>query len=297
MKYICNIASTVGVAGGTCSQTGNFNELRFDNPFPDTDDKYPGDEPLSIVFHDRVLPGANLMIKGIEIRTYMSIDGVDYIIDSLLDDTKEFFAPVQQLFLKSNVYAASDEVYTETRFTLTHVLNNNVPSDAILQIRVPPELEVKDIATVEGSCAPERNLQEALTCTLVKNDSDDSHQLTVLNAFPEAGLSRQQLFAIAIHSGMYTPLSMKTTESFHVVITDKDGNEINYIRRALALTMKNGKDVGTIQLETGSELVGDYTHHQISFLAPAPIYDGFLITVTIPEECDPPMQQDFICTT
>ena len=95
MKYICNIASTVGVAGGTCSQTGNFNELRFDNPFPDTDDKYPGDEPLSIVFHDRVLPGANLMIKGIEIRTYMSIDGVDYIIDSLLDDTKEFFAPVQ----------------------------------------------------------------------------------------------------------------------------------------------------------------------------------------------------------
>ena len=90
---------------------------------------------------------------------------------------------------------------------------------------------------------------------------------------------------------------MKTTESFHVVITDKDGHEINYIRRALALTMKNGKDVGPIQLTTGSELVGDYTHHQISFLAPAPIYDGFLITVNIPEECDPPMQQDFVCTT
>ena len=128
-----------------------------------------------------------------------------------------------------------------------------------------------------------------MSCTLVKNDSDDSHQLTVLNAFPESGLSRQQMFAIALHQGMYTPLSMKTTESFQVVITDKDGHEINYIRRALALTMKNGKDVGAIQLTTGSERVGDYTHHEISFLAPAPIYNGFLITVNIPEECDPPM--------
>ena len=45
---------------------------------------------------------------------------------------------------------------------------------------------------------------------------------------------------------MYTPLSMKTTSSFHVVITDKDGHEINYIRRALALTMKEGKDIGEV---------------------------------------------------
>ena len=33
------------------------------------------------------------MIKGIEIRTYMSVDGTDYIIDSLLDENLEFFAP------------------------------------------------------------------------------------------------------------------------------------------------------------------------------------------------------------
>ena len=69
------------------------------------------------------------------------------------------------------------------------------------------------------------------------------------------------MFAIAIHAGMYTPLSMKTTSSFHVIITDKDGHEINFIRQALALTMKNGKDIGPAELTTGSELVGDYTHH------------------------------------
>ena len=62
-------------------------------PFPDTDGKYPGNVPLTIVFHDRVLPGSNLMLKGIEIRTYMKVDGSDYLIDSFVDDTKEFFAP------------------------------------------------------------------------------------------------------------------------------------------------------------------------------------------------------------
>ena len=109
----------------------------------------------------------------------------------MVDDTKEFFAPEQQLFLKSNVLAASEEVYTETRFTLIHILNNNVPADAILHITIPPSIEVKDIATVEGSCAPERNLQVNLSCTMVKNTNDNSHQLTVNNAFPDTGLSRQ----------------------------------------------------------------------------------------------------------
>ena len=48
---------------------------------------------MTIVFSNRVLPGANLMIKGLELRTYMSVDGIDYIIDSLLDENLEFFAP------------------------------------------------------------------------------------------------------------------------------------------------------------------------------------------------------------
>ena len=37
---------------------------------------------------------------------------------------------------------------------------------------------------------------------------------------------------------------MKTSDSFHVIITDSLGNEINYVETALSLTMKQGKDIG-----------------------------------------------------
>jgi len=74
-----------------------------------------------------------------------------------------------------------------------------------------------------------------------------------------------------------------------MVITDKDGHEINYVRLALTLTMKQGKDVGPLQVEVGSGLVGHETWNEVTFLTPAPLYTDFLIIVNIPEEARAPM--------
>ena len=45
----------------------------------------------------------------------------------------------------------------------------------------------------------------------------------------------------------------------------------------------------------GSVVVGDSTYHELNFKSPAPLYDGFLMIVSIPEECQAPMDQDFSC--
>ena len=70
------------------------------------------------------------------------------------------------------------------------------------------------------------------------------HELWVRGAIPEEGLSDNQTFVLHIKSGLFTPLSVKTTSTFTVVIYDKDLHEINFIRQALSLTMKTGKDIG-----------------------------------------------------
>ena len=62
--------------------------------------------------------------------------------------------------------------------------------------------------------------------------------MTVRNAFPPDGLDRDDELKLQLLTGLYTPLSMKTSDTFAMVITDKDGHEINYQREALSLTMK-----------------------------------------------------------
>lgn len=75
------------------------NEFRLIDPF--TDNVFDGKRPLSIIFSNIVLPGANLMIKGIEIYTIKIEEDVElaqkveYIIDELIDPAYEFFAPKQ----------------------------------------------------------------------------------------------------------------------------------------------------------------------------------------------------------
>lgn len=268
------------------------NVLRFDNPW--IDDYYPGGQPIAIMFRNRVLPGANLMIRGIKIETYMIIESQDFLIDTFEDFNLDFFAPLSQLFLNSEVITGNEEVYTMTDFVFIHKLANNVPFDAIMHLNIPKQIEVSDVAVVEKSCTAYKNLMPSLKCKLIAQ-SDGTHQLTITDAFPILGLDREDEFKLQITEGLYTPLSMKTSDTFQMVITDKDGHEINYVRLALTLTMKQGKDVGPLQVEVGSGLVGHDTWNEVTFLAPAPLYKDFLIIVNIPEEARAPMPQDFEC--
>lgn len=77
--------------------------------------------------------------------------------------------------------------------------------------------------------------------------------MTVTEAFPDQGLSRLNQFSIKIEEGLITPLSVRSSESFRVVITDAEDHEINYVNTALTLTMKQGKDVGPNFVEVGDE--------------------------------------------
>ena len=65
MEFGCSIQDTVGLlAPIPCIDLGG-NVLRFDDPFKFG--RYEGGQPLSMIFKNRVLPGANLMIRGISI--------------------------------------------------------------------------------------------------------------------------------------------------------------------------------------------------------------------------------------
>ena len=113
---------------------------------------------MSFIFQYRVLPGSNEMIKGITIKTYMIIDTVDYLVDSFDDRQYEFFAPIQVLFLGSDVLSETDVTYTETKFTLKHILANSVPSGSIIHVQIPPQIEVLDADSVMDSCSSSENL-------------------------------------------------------------------------------------------------------------------------------------------
>lgn len=106
---------------------------------------------------------------------------------------------------------------------------------------------------------------------------------------------RDSVFELRIEAGLRTPISTKTSETFKVIVYDKDLHEINYVEQAMSLTMKVGKDIGIINLDTINGIVGGFTEHSLTFVTPAPIYDGFLIIVHIPEEVQAPMNQHFVC--
>ena len=115
ISFNCNLSYTIGLkTAPTCTEVST-NQLRLDNAF--TNDKYDGGQELAIVFRNRVMPGANLMIKGIMIQTHMTLDDdLDYLVDEYDNANLEFFAPLQQLFLSSSVTVQLEETFEETAF-------------------------------------------------------------------------------------------------------------------------------------------------------------------------------------
>ena len=59
--------------------------------------------------------------------------------------------------------------------------------------------------------------------------------------------------------------------------------------------MKRGKDVGPLTVSVSDLVVGNQATQTVSFNTTAPLYNGFLIIVNIPEECRAPMGSVFQC--
>ena len=121
--------------------------------------------------------------------------------------------------------------------------------------------------------------------TLEPEIAPDRPLIKIMNAVPDTGLDEFTQIEIEIGRGLRTPVSVKTTETFVVIITDADEHEINYVNKTLTVTMQRGKDIGTIELDVGSEVVGALTDHNILFKSPVPLLTNFIIHVQVPEDC------------
>ena len=104
------------------------------------------------------------------------------------------------------------------------MLANSVPRDAIIRITIPAQIEIGDSKNVTETCEASENLNKTSIACQLEELNGGVHLLTVRNAIPWKGLSGKQEFELKIGTGMFTPLSMKTSDSFKVNITDAMGN-------------------------------------------------------------------------
>ena len=74
----------------------------------------------------------------------------------------------------------------------------------------------------------------------------------------------------SIKQGLITPISTETTESFKLSIVDANGYEVNYIKRALTVTMFEGLGIGKIEVKPDVLTVGATSNHEVIFETPVP---------------------------
>jgi hypothetical protein len=96
---------------------------------------------------------------------------------------------------------------------------------------------------------------------------------------------------------LLTPISKKSSSSFRIWTTDNEDREINYIRKALFITMREGKDIGRTEVMTSNQRVGSIADHTINFITSTPLYDGFYVYVFIPPQCEAPFASELTCTS
>jgi hypothetical protein len=174
-------------------------------------------------------------------------------------------------------------------------LANDVPIGSIIRIEFPKEIRIANIFVVQRFCKAMSGLQSIIACQfalkkvsyiddLGNQNSAEVVVLTARNGFAAVGMKQQDDFAIAISTGVITPISVKTSGTFIIQVLDSQEREINYVRSALTLTMKQGIDVGPLDLVSDSYQVGAFTNHTLTFTTPVPLIDGTRIYILIPEE-------------
>jgi len=119
--------------------------------------------------------------------------------------------------------------------------------------------------------------------------------MVVTGGFGPGGLDALEEFSFKISKGLLTPISTQTSSTFKLELTDSEGYKINYIEKALTITMRDGKDVGPLEIEAGNYTVGEKSYHMVTFTTPVPLYDGYKLYIYVPEACDPPMELQLSC--
>jgi hypothetical protein len=303
----CSIGATSALLdtdkpGYRCVEMAN-NVLEFRNPFRENIEIFSGAEELMLEFENIKLPGVTLMITGITIQTYQLDQEEDqYLVDELVAPDLEFFQPDSVMFLFSEVRTPISSVtYSKSNFRFQLTAANDVPEDGKIYVQLPPEVTVYDTELVERTCRGYGYL-ESIICKVEQTDDGEGTLTTTIQITKEvnSGLSiikKEYSFIFEIGAGLLTPISKKSSSSFKIWTTDAQNREINYIRKAMFITMREGKDIGRTEVMTSNQRVGSVADHNISFTTSTPLYDGFFVYVFIPPECEAPFASDLACTS
>lgn len=198
-------------------------------------------------------------------------------------------------FLYTSVEAGTTQTYTESSFRFTHIVANYIPSGSIIEIEIPKQIEVIDEEDVKNNLLGIENLSTSLKCDIIANQTEVSdYTVKITNAF-NSGLNADETIEFVLNKGLRTPISIQTTDSFKIRITDKNGFIINYVYESVFITMQIGSNIGQLTVVPSEVVTGSMSEHSISFKAPVPLDDGFVLYYSIPSDCEAPMQRDLVC--
>lgn len=108
---------------------------------------------------------------------------------------------------------------------------NDVPIGSIIRIEFPKEIRLANIFVVQRFCKAMSGLQSIIACQFVlkkvsyiddlgNQNSAEVVVLTARNGFAAVGMKQQDDFAIAISTGVITPISVKTSGTFIIQVLD-----------------------------------------------------------------------------
>lgn len=308
---VCDIRSVsadLTPPSGLSCQVANGEFLLLD-PFKSKAFKSP--RKISITFAGLTLPNSERMIKGITIETFDKAAGTLYMVDQFISRDYQFFQPeaVTFLFNKINllnqVGQREDFTYTEAKFVFEAVAATEIPAESIMYITLPSTIIVDNKVSVSASCGPyppestQAKMSADMKCEIqpdvdAQNKPFGTHTITITNGFPKK-IARNEDIKMWIQRGLFTPLSTETTDSFKILITDKNGYRVNFVNEALTITMRQGKMMSKVAILPDSTRVGDQADYLVSFETPVPIMPGFKLQIFVPETIVTPRPEDIKC--
>lgn len=302
IDFTCNSLFTKGlVPNPECAEI-SAHHLRLNSVFEWNE--YLGNKELSIGFSNRIMPRSSQPIAGIAIQIYQYVGKESFLIDQIVDPDFLFFEMKAVEFFGDSLKSKSDVTFTDTDLTFRMVVASEIPRDAIAQITFPPEVTLsKSLEEMAKFCEIPSDPALKPKCIFekatIKKQEDgglaeqESTVIATIRGLFRQSLKSQDDFDFRISAGVVTPISVKTSQPFVFKLLDNSGREINYSNSALTLTMVKGIDIGPLELESQSYVVGDWTEHTISFTTPVPLVAGTRVYINLPKEVGTPIDDSF----
>ena len=220
-------------------------------------------------------------ITGLTIETRTE-DGE--LVDKYVSNTTQLTI-VPSPFFAQDIITASNETFTDTKFTFKLVLADVHEAGFYFEIHIPPEVGVPDSITSESGYTVEISGGTDTT-------SKDPYILKVSGFDSEMPSGKTMNLEL---DTLTTPKTTVSTRTFKIYSKDSLGRIINYVDSEFILTMISGKNVGSAKIATTSPLVGDVSGLVLDFDTPVPIRPTDQIRIMFPDEVLPPYNIDGKC--